>query len=92
MNKFIEHDFRNGLILLKCAVINVLYAFKIREIIQYKFTKYISPIFVKDCMIESKWENIDNDIWVSPSGDEFKFENNLLIKNEKNNNISNTQC
>lgn len=73
MNKFIEYDIHNGLTLIKCAVMNILNSLESREIIRYNFDPYISPLYIKRCMQDSGWENIDGSIWATSYGDRFIY-------------------
>ena len=72
MNKFIEYDINNGIILLKCAIMNVLKALDSAEIKSYKFDPLISFHLIKKCMNDSGWSEND-DIFYSPSLKGFMF-------------------
>ena len=77
MNKFIEYDIHNGIILLKCAIMNILDALDKMEIDSYEFGPYISPILIKECMGQLGWE-FDGDIMYSPSKRDFVFTDNYF--------------
>lgn len=78
MNKFIEYDIHNGIILLRCAVMNILNALDNMEIDSYEFGPYISPMLIEECMGQSGWE-IDEDIIYSPSKRNFVFTDDINL-------------
>lgn len=77
MNKYIEYDIHNGVIQLKCAVMNILKSLELQEIDLYVFNPYISRNLIIDCMINLGWIINDN-IYIINS---IKFE---LIDKERN--------
>lgn len=79
MNKFIEYDISNGIILLKCAIMNILKALDSAEIESYKFGPLISIHLIKKYMNDSGWSENDN-IFYSPSLKGFIFDNFELTK------------
>ena len=85
MNKFIEYDIHNGIILLRCAVMNILNALDNMEIDSYEFGPYISPMLIEECMRQSGWE-IDEDIIYSPSKRNFVFTDDVNLTLELANN------
>lgn len=86
MNKFIDYDIHNGVTLLRCAVMNILYALDSMEIDSYIFGPDISIHLVMNCMVNSGW-NLKHGIWYSPSMRDFVFTDDInltleLLKNE----------
>lgn len=72
MNKFIEYDIHNGLIQIRCAIMNILDALDSMEIDSYEFSPYISHNLIKECMKQSGWK-IDGEIFYSPSKRDFVY-------------------
>lgn len=81
MNKYIEYDIHNGVIQLKCAVMNILKSLELQEIDLYVFNPYISRNLIIDCMIDLGW--IINDNIYTINSIKFELidkERNLIIK------------
>ena len=79
MNKFIEYDIHNGIIQIRCAIMNILDALDKMEIDSYKFGPYISPMLIEECMSQLKWE-FDGDIIYSPSKRDFVFTDDFALR------------
>ena len=74
MNKYIDYDIHNGLTVLKCAVMNILYSLDSREITSYIFNPYISSTFIESCMNQCEWTSLENSIWKTPLGELYYFD------------------
>ena len=80
MNKFIEYDIHNGIIQMRCAIMNILDALDKMEIDSYEFGPYISPMLIEECMRQSGWE-FDGDIIIhSPSKRDFVFTDDFTLR------------
>ncbi len=79
MNKFIEYDIHNGVTQIWCAVMNILDALDKMEIDSYKFSPYISPTLIEECMGQSGWQ-MDGDIFYSPSKRDFVFTDDFTLR------------
>lgn len=77
MNKFIEHDIHNGLILLRCAVMNILEAINSEEIDYWRFNEFISTNLITQCMLDNGWI-YKNETWYNPKDKKFTFNNSIL--------------
>lgn len=85
MNKFIEYDIHNGIILLRCAIMNILKSLDSMEIDSYTFGPNISIHLVIQCMYENGWVE-NKGIWYSPSKRDFVFTDDVNLTLELANN------
>ena len=72
MNKFIEYDIHNGLIQIRCAIMNILDALDSMELDSYVFGPDISLHTVTKCMYDTGWVEIGG-IYYSPSKRDFIY-------------------
>jgi len=79
MNKFIEYDIHNGIIQMRCAIMNILDALDKIEIDSYEFGPYISSMLIEECMRQSGWEFGDIIIH-SPSKRDFVFTDDFALR------------
>ena len=55
MNKFIDYDLYNGILHLKCAIMNILHALDTGEINEMNLGNYIPGRLLIECLNNSKW-------------------------------------
>lgn len=55
MNKYIKSDIHNGLVYLKCAIMNIFHALETKEINEYVLNS-ISFYYIIKCAKERGWE------------------------------------
>lgn len=85
MNKFIEYDIHNGIILLRCAVMNILNALDNMEMDSYIFGPNISIHLVIECMYNAGWKEIQGSYY-SPCKRDFIFTDDVNLTLELANN------
>ena len=78
MNKFIEYDIHNGIILLRCAIMNILNALDNMEIDSYVFGPNISISLVIKCMYNAGWKEIQGHYY-SPHERSFIFTDDINL-------------